>query len=472
MIRVSGQETATATGSITGGFILVPIASLMVAWRSVGVGDFRIWLACWEARARRQGLAAGRLANHSTLELASLCGITERRVKASLKRLVQARLVEWSAVAIRFPEQTFEIDDQIGDTIGRGRGTLAIPRRMLRFLADGARPALIAVVLGILLRCLSRRREGFDGRGRFKASWVARTFGISTVAVKVARRELVKLGWIVAEPGNQWAENRWGRTFHINLGWQSPGSTRPTGARSIPLPAETGARSIPPDLQTWNPSGRTEHQEPACSRPPGSGDCLSGPGKSGPRATQDVEVVASISVVPVLTPTIPVSAPVTKTDAVLPAPQLADIWTEDLTDIGRTLDLHRQAVAKGLVTSSEHDRLRFVALAEHARQVGRQNSCGLFAALLRRQAWSFITTSEEDAARRRLRAHLHGSSTPVGRVSAPVVPTSLPMARPAARDFTDGLSRPRPSFVAATQDDSEDRRAAMLRQLSVRFPRT
>ena len=44
---------------------------------------------------------------------------------------------------------------------------------------------------------------------------------------------------------------------------------------------------------------------------------------------------------------------------------------EDLKDTGRLMDLLGQAVARGLVSTSEADRLRFVASAEHALGIGQ-----------------------------------------------------------------------------------------------------
>ena len=82
-----------------------------------------------------------------------------------------------------------------------------VPRRILRLLAGGARPALIATTLGTLLRCLSRRRSGWVGRGRVKASWIADVFGVDLRGVKAARLELVALGWLSPEPSDQRAEN-------------------------------------------------------------------------------------------------------------------------------------------------------------------------------------------------------------------------------------------------------------------------
>ena len=74
------------------------------------------------------------------------------------------------------------------------------------------------------------------------------------------------------------------------------------------------------------------------------------------------------------------SSPVPGSPGGLPGagrPDLRNVVPEDLKDIGRLLDLYGQAVEQGLVTDSEHDRLRFVAAAEHARIIGTKNPCGL-----------------------------------------------------------------------------------------------
>ena len=97
-----------------------------------------------------------------------------------------------------------------------------------------------------------------------------------------------------------------------------------------------------------------------------------------------------------------------KGGAPLSAPTLDNLRVEDLEDTGRLLRLHDQAVARELVSSSEADRLKFVAAAEHARAVGRANPCGLFARLVRRGFWHFATQDDEDRASRRLKSHLFG----------------------------------------------------------------
>src|SRR5205823_1970722 len=90
------------------------------------------------------------------------------------------------------------------------------------------------------------------------------------------------------------------------------------------------------------------------------------------------------------------------------APTLRHIVPEDLQDTARLLLLFEQAYQEGLIGKSESERLTFVSLAEHARVVGAQNPCGLFAELLRRERWHFITEHDEDAAYARLKAHFYG----------------------------------------------------------------
>ena len=91
-------------------------------------------------------------------------------------------------------------------------------------------------------------------------------------------------------------------------------------------------------------------------------------------------------------------------------PNLRNVVPEDLRDTGRLLELHGQAIARGWVTTSDRDRLRFVGAAEHARVIGTKNPCGLFVRLIRCGLWSFLTQDDEDAANARLKRHLYGSS--------------------------------------------------------------
>jgi len=366
------------TGSkIVGGFVLVSVAALRTAWRScqsrpLGIGDFRAWLACLELKARRRAWPEERPSNYNTAELARLLGVTEKRARASVKRLVRAGLLTWFDSAIEFSAPTDE-PTGLDDTIGRGCGSLAIPRRILRFLARGARPALIATVLGLLLRCLSRRRAGFDGRGRVKASWIARLFAVDLRRVKAARRELVELGWIDSEPTPRWAANRWGGVYRIDLAWDRP---RPDGP-SLPPPPPADGPALPPPGSDRDPlRERIQNQEPA-----GGSTGFSSKGPEDEKKT-------------------------------LPAPRLDDVRPEDLKDTGRLLDLLGQAIARKHVGPSEADRLRFVGAAEHALAVGRGNPPGLFAWLVRTGSWRYVTQEDEDRAVARIKVFLRGPEPP------------------------------------------------------------
>lgn len=385
MVSVEIRGPVSRSERIAGGFILIPVHSLIAAWRAcrvrpLGIGDFRAWLAVREMTGRRSACPGDdRSPTYSLAELAKLLGVQEKRARAASRRLEAAGLLEWSESAITFPEPLSEpVGSPIEDSIGGGRGSVAIPRRLLRYLTCGGRPALIATALGVLLRCLSRRKGGFDGRGRVKAGWIAKAFAIEPRRVKQARAELVALGWIEPEPADQWTLNRWGRAYRIDLGWIEPGRA---GGRSLaPPPVDSGPSLAPPDSDR-EPLREIRNQEP---------------GPAGPAGVWSSEMDRAKQ-----------SPPEPET---LPRPRLEDVRVEDLKDTGRLLELHEQAVDRGVVSASEADRLAFVASAEHALSIGKGNPAGLFAYLIRGRLWRYLTQQDEDRASSRLKArHLAGS---------------------------------------------------------------
>lgn len=193
-MSLSMRAETLAPQTIAGGFVLIPVRQAMAPWRAcrrrpLGVGDFRTWLACREMVARRCTLDRDlvRAPAYGLAELSRLTGVSPKRARASVKRLVAAGLLTWSDDDIGFPDggsgsgarpDPVDGDNPLADTIGGGQGSLAIPRRILRLLAGGARPALIATALAVLLRCISRGRGGSKSRGRVKAAWIARTLDL------------------------------------------------------------------------------------------------------------------------------------------------------------------------------------------------------------------------------------------------------------------------------------------------------
>jgi hypothetical protein len=379
---VTGHDEAVASKSIVGGFVLIPVSSLIGVWRACqkrpfGMGEFRAWLAAHEMTARRCKLAEGRQPAYTLDELAGLLGVTRKRAGGSVRRLESAGLIGWSDGRIAFPAQPEQVDGdapEIVETLSRGRGSLAIPRRILRHLVHGARPALIATALGVLLRCLSRRRAGFDGRGRLKASWAAVTFGVDLRGVKRGRRELVALGWITPRPSDAWATRRWGPAYTIDLDWERLPAGN--GSRLPPIPAAAGPAIATPRSDREPLQERNRNQEPGPEGPAGvQTSRLHGEDRKLPEAES------------------------------LPTPRLDDVRVEDLERTDRLLELYGQAVTRGIVTASEADRLRFVGAAEHAMAIGEANPAGLFAFLVRGRCWRYLTQADEDRATARLKAH-------------------------------------------------------------------
>jgi hypothetical protein len=483
-----------APQKIAGGFVLVPVRQLLSTWRAcrlspLGVGEFRTWLACHEMLARRCTLDHGRPPAYGYSELSRLTGVSEKRARASVGQLVAAGLLIWSEEVMEFPDSESGSgsepgDDTLDDSIGGGNGSLAIPRRILRLLVGGARPALIATALAILLRCLSRGRGGFKSRGRVKSSWIARVFSVDVRRVKQARKELIALGWLVPEDSDQWAMNRWGATYQIDLAWEPDGSEV---GRRLPPPLAPGGRRLPPPDLHPEPLREERNQEPAPGGPAGVEIKDSGEGRSsrptspttpalapsrppGERGTSPARVETGRRVPP---------PPAVITDgaggAPLPAPTLNDVRVEDLRDTGRLLQLHDQARARDLVGSGEADRLRFVGAAEHAMAVGKGNPPGLFMYLVRGRLWRYLTQEDEDRANARIKREMRGEPLPrsgVGTGAAwggPVLSADALVVREVrAAVIRAGIFRdPFAAFAARNPEWSRERWDAALVELGV-----
>lgn len=425
-----------------GGYRLIPVLQLAMAWWCYRAGlirraDLRAYFACHELAARRgPAVGAGPPARFHPGELARLAGLSPRRAKAALARLGRAGLLRWSEPAIAFAESpdALAAPDLSGfwamyRAIRNRRRRVPVPRRILRFLAGGARPVLIATVLGHLFRCLYVRSGRCRGRGRCKARWIARTFGVDLRRVKAARKELVALGWLIPGPSPQWALNRWGKVVRVNLAWRgpsAPGSSPaagPPGPGLPPPPAAPGPGLPPPDSDR-EPLQEFEHQEPAPGGPAGA--CIHPTEGEEPAAPAPPLTSMPARGTP---PGPPAAGP---PPAAPPPPTLRAVRIEDLEDTGRALELYRQAVAEGAMAASEADRLRFVAAAEHARAVGVENPCGLFVRLVRGRLWRFLTQDDEDAANARLKRHLHGGPRPPSGPSPPAAPPAAPRPAPSA----------------------------------------
>jgi hypothetical protein len=361
-----------------GGFHLVPVVEVASAWWAyseglIRIADLRAWFACHEAKARRCSGKDREAPRFGLDEIRGLTGVPVAKLRGSIKRLEEAGLLSWSESAL-----TFGTGHDLGagftaflSGLPNNARMVPVPRRIVRLIAGGSRPALIACILGHLLRCLYYRNGLVEPKGRCKASWVSETFGVSLRRVKHARAELVRLGWLLPEEAPQWALNRWGAWVSINLDWHRLDgiSNSKDEPKTAPPPAVSVPKTAPPDSDK-EPLRESNNQKPASGGPTGFSNS-EGQGGENP-------------------------------------PTLRDVVPADLRDTGRLLTLHAEAVGLDLVGDSESGRLKFVAAAEHARVIGTRNPSGLFVRLVRGKLWHFLTQGDEDAARLRLKRHLFG----------------------------------------------------------------
>jgi hypothetical protein len=424
-----------------GGYRIITAVLLAAAWgayrqKLIQLVDLRVWFAAHEMDARRCRVGKGFPRKFHREELRKITGLAPRRLRDSLRRLQDANLLIWAEAALAFPNETDDLPvadrpefRTFLDRIPNPNRKVPVPRRILRLLAGGARPALIAAILGHLLRGLYLKGGECRPRGRVKASWIAHVFGVDLRRVKQARQELILSGWIIPLDADQWALNRWGAHFRINLEWSrldAIPNAPPTAATEVecsihailppasgsklpPLPAQSDPELPPPDSYVKPLDGNQKDQKPA---------------SGGPAGIFSLDFPTKIPASPHEPTT--ARAPISPAPPSPGKPDLRNVVPADLKHTGRLLDLYDQAVARGDVTTSERDRLRFVAAAEHARAIGTKNPCGLFVRLVRGGLWSFTTQDDEDAARIRLKQHLYGS-----RPAPPPPPIAVPVERAA-----------------------------------------
>jgi hypothetical protein len=425
-----------------GGYLLIPAVRLALTWwayreKLIRLVDLRVWFAACEMVARRCACPGPLPRRFGFDELQRLTGLSARRLRESLRRLGAARLLGWSESAITFPASPDIVPlrdrsgfEQFLDRIPNHRRLVPVPRRILRLLAGGARPALIATILGHLIRCLYLKGGQCLDRGRVKASWIADTFGVGLRRVKQARQELVAIGWLIPLEAGQWELNRWGSHVRINLAWSRLDGIRPAPAAPAPElappPPTFGPEMAPPDSDEEPLQGH-KNQEPACGGP--AGFLIPHPEELEEQTPEPLPVSVTPSPAAIAIADIPAprstmerpASPAHPADAAPSQPELRNVVPEDLKDTGRLLELYDQAVAEGLVTESEWDRLRFVAAAEHARIIGTRNPCGLFVRLIRGDLLHFATHDDETAASARIRQNLYGSAPPDRRAEQGMV---------------------------------------------------
>jgi hypothetical protein len=412
-----------------GGYRFITVVQLCMAWwayqyNRIRLLDLRTWFAAHELVARRCGLKPGRYPVYTLDELHGLVGgVGGEHLRASLHRLEAIGLLTWSGTAITFATapRALQVEDHSSlqtmlAGIRNNRRRVPVPRRILRFIAGGARRVVIATLLGHLLRCLYFRRGQCVAEGLCKARWIATVFGVDLRNVKAARKHLADIGWLTLQVTPRWVCNRWGQKVVINLAWSRPMPEKPGRDKApvSPPPDAFSTTRLPPPDSHQKPLLGFNHQKPAARGPAGA-----------------------------FSSHIPVQR----------LPTLRHITAPDLHYTDRLLALFQEATREGRITGSDASRLQFVALAEHVLARKPRNPGGLFAALLRQRLWQVITQPEEDAARRRLHGYTDAAawplpsrapgSAPIGAAvrQAPAAPAPLSHDALVVRTLTADLDR-------------------------------
>lgn len=393
---------------ITGLYRTFTPHQLAMAWwcyreKHITLRQLRIFFAANEMHEKRQwtkGGKGGKRPLYELQEIRRLIGSADTKtaltaLSADVKRLGRLGLVEIAAHRITFAAsiEQINVEDMASfwtmfGLIENNRRTVPMPRRTCRALAAGFRPAVMATMIGLMLRGLYwHKREGqYRVDGRTKRSWVAQVFGVSERAITDARATLIELGWLKPLECQQWLLNRYGAWDQINVHAFGPrqavAASGGTGQSASPRPDNTG-QSASPDLNSSALSTRdlnTRRPAPMRAEPTViSIETYSGSRKKTTR----------------------------RKTGILGDPTLRNVTEADLGDTARLLELHRQAVEAGLPVRGEAGRLDFLALADRARSAGH-NPPKLFAWLLKHRRFDFIAIANEEAAAARLRELNYG----------------------------------------------------------------
>ena len=358
-----------------GGFCFIPAMAILAAWfaykRSIiRLVDLRVWLACFEVTARRYAALTGKRPRYSFDEVGVLVGgVKVLTVQQAIRRLEKAGLLKWSDSRITFnahADGLFTLDNGFAECCAQVKNRqrkVPVPRRLLRLLAATSRPVVIATALGHLLRCLYYRKGTCRPDGRCKASWIANVFGVDERNVKKARRLLLDLQVLRRASDTQFAMNRWGRRFIVNLAW---GSKNDSPRRIV-----ANRSDLPPPMKNRNLSSRSEHQK---------------------------LVRTGVS------------------KATLRKPGLKHVVVDDLRSRDRLKVLFAESVTLGWCRSTEAQELDFFAAARRAMRVASRNPCGLFVSIVKERRWHYLSNEDEEGGRRMLRglADVCGASDDVG----------------------------------------------------------
>ena len=290
-----------------GGYRIINADVIAAAWWAyrnnfIRLVDLRVWFAAHETAARRCRVRQDYPRRFNLEELRNLTGLSLKSAQALGRQTPGRKAPELVRRPIGFPDSPDQVP--VGEPPTCGHSSTGSPtrrpqgprtptdpqahRRRCKARAGRypARPS-DPWTLPETGKCL--------GRGRVKASWIAEVFGVGLRRVKQARHELIAIGWLIPLDAEQWALNRWGAHFRINLEWsrldRDPAGNRPTrptwwfqtepghsipgetfngaGPELAPPRTPCGPELAPPESDREPLYGGEKNQKPASGGPPG-----------------------------------------------------------------------------------------------------------------------------------------------------------------------------------------------------------
>lgn len=330
---------------VTGGYVLVPVQSLLAVWWRMMSGelqprDVRVWLAMHEVKARRgKGVPVSR-----QMALAEIASLTSVDVKRSVGRLVRLGVLDWSGTSCS-PRHIIEDDPEFQhwcSQVKNRRRKLPFPRRMLRWLVGRDSRVDLGVAIAVLLRTLYVRDEQLVSGGRVSAHWVASVFGLGLRSVKASRSSMVEGRWlrVVPRPAR---EQRFGACIVVPLRDmpEAPGCTIELHDTA---PVRESSKQRPSSRSNRDPEGRvgSDHD-----------------------------------------------------------PSFQNVTIEDMRSLSRLSKLYDEATERGWWPRSESAELAFFATARSSAAAGVKNPPALFRWRVERGEARF-TLHDEDVARVKL----------------------------------------------------------------------
>ena len=380
----------------------------------------------------------------------------QKQLRADRRALAKVGLVTIEEKKITFATSIdqIRIDDltpfwDFFKNIPNTRRYLTLPRRTCRALAGGFQTSVMATMIALMIRSLYWHKNcpveleravggggeinsteegegGFRIDGRTKCSWIAETFGISRRSVTTARARLIDLGWITPLETPQWQLNKWGQRYQLNP--QSyAGKAKQTQNKDTFNPNAMNQRSIHADNDNKNtPISTNQQTKPHTTQPNPQETQFKTPNQDHKFATPTTPIGPKpaspcLNNKTLSTKDLKNKKPDPKRSGSYGISKeikmgsrekntlvnLNQIQPVDLRETWRMIELYEQAIEKGLSSSSEAGQLRFLALAERAKAHGN-NPQKLFAWLLKKQKFEYITQADEDAASVRIRAIKNG----------------------------------------------------------------